>query len=225
MSKLVEIRPGMNVNIIAHVDINEEKTDVINAIVYDVDDVRIILSQTTPPLPEFYIGKEITVTYLARKEDELSRIGFTGEIIKVLNDYQLYSSQTVQAISVLRQGGFKAYDLRMHYRVKPKWDSGVDIYLEGEKVNIIDISMGGARICHVKKNPIKTGTAIAISLSIDRQKFVMEATALDVWYPHESDRKTDLEYITVQFQKLDKQCSHLLSGKLLAIQRELLSKT
>jgi hypothetical protein len=224
VDKLKEVNPGMSVNIVANVDVDKEITEVRNAIVYDVDGAKLVLSQTNPPFTKYHLDKEITVTYIVKGKDTLSRVGFSGKLVGILNDYSLYSSNIVQALNVLRKGGLKTYDLRMHYRVSPKSDSGIHVYVGDERVSLIDISMGGARFCHSKDRPIKSRTIINIILELDAQKFKLEAKTVNVWYPSEAGRWADLEYVSVQFMKLDKNCSHDLSGKILAIQRELLSK-
>jgi hypothetical protein len=224
VEKLKDINPGMSVNIVADVDIDKEITEVRNAIVYDVDGAKILLSQTNPPFTKYHIGKDITVTYTVKGEDGLSRIGFSGKIASILDDYSLYSSNVVQALHVLRRGGLKTYDLRMNYRVSPKSDSGIDLYVGQERVSLIDVSLGGVRFCHAKDHPIESRTIIKMILKLDAQKFDIEAKTVNVWHPSEAGRRTDLEYVSVQFMKLDKGCSHILSGKILAIQRELLSK-
>jgi hypothetical protein len=225
VEKLSDIRPGMSVNLVMHIDIEKEITDVRNAIVYDTDGVNYILSQTNPPFTRYHVGEHITVTYLIKKKDNIRRIGFSGKVVNVLNDYALYSTETVQAVTVIRESDLKTYDLRMHYRVKPRSDNGIHLYVRDEKVNIIDISIGGARFCHSNNHHIEQGIIINMILTLDVHKFNLEAKAVDVWYPSEAERQADLEYVSVHFWKMDKKCSYLLGGKILAIQRELLSKT
>jgi hypothetical protein len=65
---------------------------------------------------------------------------------------------------------------------------------------------------------------IKMILILDLERFDIEAKTVNVWYPSEAGSRADLEYVSVQFSKLDKKCSHLLSGKILTIQREFLSK-
>ena len=224
MEQLTDIKPGMSVNIVANVDMGKELIDVRNAMVYDVEGTRIILSQTTPPFTSYSLGNDITVTYLVKSKERLNRIGFSGKVDKILDDYNLYSTKTVQAISIMRRSAFTTYDLRMHYRVKPKSESGIGLFLKDERASLLDISIGGARFCHAKNNPVEVGTVIQLVLSLDGQRFIVEAKAVNVWRPYETERRGDLEYVSVHFLKLDKTCSHLLSGKILSIEREFLSK-
>ena len=225
MEKLSDIRPGMSVNLVMHIDIEKEITDVRNATVYDTDGVNIILSQTNPPFTRYHVGEHITVTYLIKKKDNIRRIGFSGKVLDIVNDYNLYSSNTVQAITIIRDSELNINDIRMHYRVKPRSDNGIHLYVKDEKVNVIDISIGGARFCHSNNHPIEQGIMIKMILTLDVHKFSLEAKAVNVWYPSEAERRADIEYVSVHFLKMDKKCSYLLGGKILAIQRELLSKT
>jgi len=221
---LKDINPGMSVNIVAAVDVDKEIAEVRNAIVYDIDGARLVLSQTNPPFTKYHIDRDISVTYIVKGKDVVSRIGFSAKLVGILNDYSLYGSNVVEALTVLRKSGLKKYDLRMHYRIRPKSDSGIHIYIGDERVSLIDISMGGARFCHSKDHRIESRTMINIILELDAKKFNLEAKTVNVWYPSEAGRRVDLEYVSVQFMKLDKNCSHILGGKILAIQRELLSK-
>ena len=225
MEKLSDIRPGMSVNVVMHIDIEKEITDVRNATVYDTDGVNIILSQTNPPFTKYHVGEHITVTYLIKKKDNISRISFSSKVVNVLNDYALYSSRTVQAITIIRDSELNIYDLRMHYRVKPRSDNGIHLYVEDEKVNVIDISIGGALFCHSSNYPIEQGIMIKMILTLDVHKFSLEAKAVNVWFPSEPERRADMQYVSVRFLTMDKKCSYLLGGKILAIQRELLSQT
>ena len=225
MEKLADIKPGMSVNIVLNVDIDKEITDVRNAIVYDVNDAEVMISQTNPPFTRYYIGKGITVTYLVKRKEGPCRIGFSAKVTGILNDYNLYSSNTVQAVKILKDSALKVYDLRMHYRVNPTSESGIHLFVGNEKVNLLDISMGGARFSHPIDSPIELGVMIKMILIIDLERFDIEAKSVNVWHPSDAARLADLEYVSVQFFKMDKKCSHLLSGKILAIQREFLSKT
>lgn len=219
-----DIQAGMTVNIVVYVDMGKELIDVRNAMVYDVEGTKIILSQTNPPLTKNSLGKEITVTYLVRQKDGFCRMGFSGKVDEILNEYNLYSTKTVQAVSVARHSALTTYDLRMHYRVKPKSDSGISLFLEDERASLIDISLGGARFCHTKKNPVEIGTIIQLVLMLDDNIFRVEAKALNVWHPYDTESRSDLEYVCVHFMELEKRCIHLLSGKILYAEREILSK-
>jgi hypothetical protein len=84
VEKLKDINPGMSVNIVTDVDLYKETTEVRNAIVYDVDGARLVLSQTNPPFTKYHINKEITVTYIVKGRDGFRRIGFSEKIVRTL---------------------------------------------------------------------------------------------------------------------------------------------
>ena len=223
MKKSDNIRPGKNVNIVLDVDVYKEITDVRSATIFDTKDTEIILSQTSPPVARYNIGKEIIVTCIVRGKEKPHRIGFPCKILDIVEDYSLESAEHVQAIRVARQTGVKTYDVRMHYRVKPRLGSGIYLEVAYERVTLIDISLGGARFCHSRDNSIEPQSIIKIILSIDGLRFGLEAKTENVWYPSERRRRSNLEYVSIQFLKMDRTCSHSLSGKILAIEREFLA--
>jgi hypothetical protein len=226
MNDTVDVKPGLNVNIVLTMDIQKEATDVRGAIVYDIRGADVILSQTNPPFTGGrHIGKAVSVTYLIREKNDVARYGFEGKVVDVIKEYNLSSSNRVPAILLRRHPGFNPYDLRMQYRLKPKLnDVSMALYLENEKVNLLDISIGGARFCHKSDRLIEPGKIRKMILSIDEQRFRIDAGNRASWFPFDAGRQSDLQYARVQFLNMDKACTHLLNVKLFAIQREILSE-
>jgi hypothetical protein len=211
------LKPGTGVNIIVAIDMLEEIADVRGATVYDIQGEHVMLSQTNPPFTKRYIEKDISVTYTTGTKDDLSRFGFEGSVVEILQDYPLYSSHVVPAILVKKRSNISQYNLRMQYRVKPRLqDSSLTISMENEKMNILDISIGGALLCH--KSP-----AGKIILSIHGKQFHIDANVLSSYVPSEAGRDTNFEYLRIQFLDIDKSCKRLLGEKIIAIQREYLS--
>ena len=58
----MDIIPGSNVDIVLDYDWLREKIDVRRATVYDLNDERILLSQTAPPTARYNIGKKVKLT-------------------------------------------------------------------------------------------------------------------------------------------------------------------
>ncbi len=225
MENTAVAKPGLNVNIIFTLDIEKETADVRGAIIYDINGKDVTLSQTNPPVMEKHIGKDISVTYLIKGKNDASRYGFKGKVVNIIKDYNVSSSKTVSAILVERDTGSITYDLRMHYRVKPKSnDASIAIYLGNEKVTLMDISIGGVRFCHKKDCPVEPGNIIKVFLFIDGHRFPLDTRVVSSWLPSNAGRQPDLEHVRLQFLNMDKKCSRLLNGKILAIQREILSK-
>jgi hypothetical protein len=215
-----EIKAGLNVNIVVHVDIDKEITDVRSAIIYDVAGANIILSQTDPPFERHHIGRNVTVTHLIRRGNDFSRIGFSGKVINILNDYRHTSSSMVTAVIVKKETKINEYDLRMHFRVRPKADSNVTLIVGTEKCNLIDVTLGGARFSHKKDESMKSGNIINILLVIDDDKFNIEAKTIRVWSSSETALQENMEYVSVQFLSIDKNARQLLGRKIMMMQRK-----
>lgn len=225
MDDSIEIRPGISVNIIVNVDIDKEITDVRSAIIYDIAGSNVILSQTDPPFEKHHIGKNVTVTHLIRRKNDTCRVGFSGKVINVLHDYKHSSSTLVTAVVVKKEAGVNEYDLRLHFRVKPKIDSNVTLFVGEEKCNLIDVSLGGARFSHKHDKPMEAGSIINLLLIIDDDKLNIEAKTVRVWTAAETAEHRDMEYVSVQFLSLDKNVSNILSRKIMMIQRKSLPQT
>ena len=219
------LKPGLNVNIIFTLDIDKETVDVRTAIVYDIIGEDIILSQTNPPFVERHIGKEVSVTYLGRGNNNVERYGFDARVFSVIREYILNTSDTVPAIQVKRNTGLKQYNLRMSYRVKPRSnDISLSIYYANEKVKILDISIGGALFCHKSDHPTEMGKIKRLNLFIEGQQYQIDCKIITAWFPSDTVMLPDLEYVKLQFLDMDKKCCRLLNEKLFSIQRESLSK-
>jgi hypothetical protein len=226
MKNTAEVKPGLHVHIVLSIDIQKEATDVRRALVYDIDGADVILSQTNPPFTEGrHTGKNVSVTYLIREKNGVARYGFDGKVVEVIKTYNLSSSDAVPAIRVKRQTGFRQYDLRMHYRLKPRMnDDSLALYLENGKVNLLDISIGGARFCCNGSPPVEARETEIMILSIDGQRFPIAVRNCAFNPPSAAGRRSDLQYREVQFLNMDKTCHRLLNVKILAIQREMLSR-
>ncbi|MCG6535584.1 MAG: hypothetical protein L7F78_13040 [Syntrophales bacterium LBB04] len=219
------LKPGLNINIIFTLDFETETVDVRTAIIYDIVGEDIILSQTNPPFVERHLGKEVSVTYLTKENNSAARYGFEGKVANVIREYKLNSSNTVPAIIIKKNTGLKKYNLRMSYRVKPKSnDISLSIYFADEKVQILVISIGGALFCRTSDHLTETGKIKRLDLFIEGQQFQIDCKILNAWFPSDTVRLPDLEYVKLQFLDMDKKCCRLLNEKLFAIQREILSR-
>jgi len=225
MENAINVKPGLNVNIVLSVDMEREISDVKSAIIHDIIGDDIILSQINPPMEREDRGREITVTYLIGSGNTVKRFGFSGKITDIINDYKLSSSNPVPAILIKKTSGSRQYNLRMHYRVRPRLgDDSIALYVGTEKVNLMDISINGARFCHKRNRPIEPGKIMKATLYIDGHRFYPDIKTLSVWFPVETEKFPILEYASVQFLNMDKKYSYALNVKIMAIQRERLSE-
>lgn len=226
MKKNIAAKPGLQVNIVFTVDVQREATDVRSAVIYDIRGEEVILSQTTPPITSGrHIGKAVSVTYVIGEKTDAVRYGFEGKVVEIIKDYNLFLSNTAPAIRLRMRTGFQQYDLRMHYRLKPKLnDLSLSLYVQEERVNLLDISLGGARFCYKSDHPFEPGEITTILLAIDNHRFPIEVRSWPSWLPFNAGLNLDLNYVEVQFLNMNKTCNSLLNVKILAIQREILSK-
>ena len=200
----MRIGPGSSVDLVLHLDLLKETTEVRRAVIYDTEDNTYTLSQTNPPVKRSSIGMTYHITHLTRQGDQYARYGFEGKLIDIIKDYRLNSYQSVQASIFRRQSGLDMYDLRVHYRVRPGVDWSYTFSLESRPVNLINISLGGALFSHSGKNKIEVGQTVQVmGQGTDGEQLPgILAKVKRVWAPLES-RQTGLEFVAVQFSTRD----------------------
>lgn len=216
----MDISQGSNVDIVVDIDWSEETIDVRGATVYDLDDQRIILSQTSPPIEKNNIGKKFKVAYLVKGKDGPARYCITGKLAEIVSDYKLPGSDETAEALIIREPGHELFNLRLHYRLEPPTDCGIALFLNEEKVNIIDISIGGAKFTHRKDHPAKQKEILKLILQVNEQKIDVEAQVLGV-FPVRGRMAKRLEAVAVQFLNLDKKMKELLYRKIRDIEREM----
>ncbi|GAI91009.1 unnamed protein product [marine sediment metagenome] len=220
MADLSSIRPGLSADIVVNIDFSKEVVDIRSALIYDVIEKQIILSQTNPPITKYHMGDKIAVTYLVKEEEEPVRYGFYGKVTEFINDYELGSSNTVSAIVMERETEPVEFNLRMHFRIEPREDSGVALFIGGKAVNIIDISISGIQITHLRDHPIEPGKRVKGILNLDGEKFNIEAKVIRVWQPYDFRRMKDREFVAMQFLNMNKKLEDVLGRKIRTIERE-----
>jgi len=220
----MNIGPGSNVDLILEMDLVTEKIDVRRANIYDVEGDRFILSQTTPPVRASDVGKDARLTRLIQKGSQLVRLGFSGKIAEIIRDYPLNASRTVQALGIRKTSPFDTYNLRMHYRVRPGADWSARIEVDASVVNLLDISLGGARFSHDGKNPLEHGQAVQVTYTDpDGKQHQIPAEVKRVWIPQDA-RHTGLEFVAIRFTHLDKELERELGREIMELQRGALYK-
>jgi hypothetical protein len=199
----MSIRPGLSTRIVTDIDVTRERILVKGSTVYDVQEPAIILAQTDPPILKSMLQKEVIVTYLVKEKDDTVRHGFAAELVEFI-DYSLNSGQQVKALVVRRTGPEKPYNIRMSHRVSPTGRSTIAMSVFANKVNIIDISLGGAKITYSKPLALKLDEIVQIGLEIDGNVYTSEAHILRTWQgDHESARR-DLWFASVEFVNMSK---------------------
>jgi hypothetical protein len=217
----MEIKPGMTVNLIINIDYRREIVETKNSIVHDVTGERIVIAQTDPPISRTNINKEVFATYLEKEAGRPARYGFPAKIAEFIKDYELASKQKTQAVVLLREGLREAYNLRMFYRLEPPSNCGIDIFVNGNKVSILDISIGGASFSHNKIHSFKENEDTKIILVIGERASQIESKVLRVWEPENEKVKKTLEFVSIQFLDMNGHIKNELGRKIRDIEREL----
>lgn len=217
-NELHDIRPGLQVDIVVTTDYVKEFTDVRRAIVYEVDKNKIVLSQANPPFTRFYLNRGMVLTYIAAGKEGPIRVGVFCKMIDIIA-YRIASAEAVQAVVMNMKSGAELQNLRMHFRVRPSSDQNLAIYLENERVNIIDISIGGAMLSHRDSRPYRPQDKIKALVVMDGERFEVDTLVLRVWTPY-MDRRQGIEYVSLQFLNMDRRLNYLLGGKIFNIDRE-----
>jgi len=165
------------------------------------------------------LHKEVIVTYLVKEKEDTVRHGFTGELVEFI-DYNLNSGQQVKALVVRRTGPEKPYSIRMFYRAGPTGRSAISMSILANRVNIIDISLGGAKFTYAKPLVLKSDEIAQIGLEIDGKGYTLEARILRAWRGDQDGASSHLWFASAEFTNMSKTVEHVLSHKIHDIERE-----
>lgn len=216
----MRIGPGSNVEIVIDFDWFQETIDIRRATVYDVQDEKIILSQTSPPIASYNIGKRVKLTYILKERQGAARYAVNGSLQEIVKEYRLSGSETAEAIVVVAEPGEERFNLRRHYRLEPPADSGITLCLDGEQVSLLDISVGGARFNYRTDRRLGPGEKIKLELRMENQRYEVLAEVVRTM-PLSGRMAGKLETAAVQFLDLDENIKEILSKKIRDIEREL----
>lgn len=217
----MKIRPGLNVNIIISVDHMREVLDVGNSIIHEVSGDSLIIAQTDPPISRTRLGTEIFVTFLEKVSGEAKRYGFAATVTDFTRDFELSSSLKVQGVILKKAGDYEEYNLRMFYRLEPPGNCGIEIFLGGKKVNLIDISIGGARFSFDKIPSLQPNDTVQLSIVIEHSRYPVEAKILRLWEPDNERIRKTLDLASVQFMGTKPDMKNLLARKIRDVERQM----
>lgn len=211
--------PGHSVDLVLNMDLLKETIDVRKSLIYDVEENQLIISQTTPSIRKYDIGKFIHVTHLKRQGDQYVRHGFGGRMIEAIEGYNLNSNQSVQAFRVKKLSGIEPYDLRMHYRLRPGADWPFTFEIASQPAQVLDISLGGASFTVNAKRDYEPAQTISLNCSrAGGERHSILAKIKRVWQPANLST-SDLKYVAVQFLWKDISLNKELEKEVLQVQR------
>jgi c-di-GMP-binding flagellar brake protein YcgR len=164
------------------------------------------------------------ITFLVTIERRVLRFGFSGGLIDIIKDYQIASDKKVEALIVEQYKYPEPVDFRMYFRVKPSSQSDVNLFLKEEKVNLIDISLGGAKFTYPKTYLFHPEDTVRFKLVIGRDIFNLDAKVHEVWSRSENVISRNLQYVSVEFHHLDRQLEASLGRVIIDTERQLLSE-
>ncbi len=217
----MNVRPGLNINIVINVDHMRETIDVGNSIIHEIEDDVLIVAQTDPPISRTRIGQEMLVTYLEKEAGKVRRLGFPAIVTGFVKDYELSGSVKVQALALKMAGDAEEYNLRMFFRLEPPGNCGLHIGIHGKPVNLIDISIGGTKFSYEKSLSLNPGDEIAVTLFIDTTAYSVKGRVLRVWEPENERIRKTIAIASVQFTEIEAQIKNVLARKIRDVEREM----
>jgi hypothetical protein len=224
MQKIPELKIGTRIDIVFENEINKSNAHYMKALVYDYEGSDITISQTSPVLNRRFLNRWILVTFLASAENRVLRFGFPALLVDLITDYQIASNKNVEALILKQKGKPAQVDFRMHFRVRPPSQSDISLFFKEEKINLIDISLGGAKFTYPKTYLFTYGDAVKLKLVIGFSEFNVEARVRNISLPNDFSANKSLQYVGVEFEHDDRKLDALLGKAIIGIERQLLSE-
>ena len=221
--KIPQLRAGERLDIVLENEIHQSNAHYLKAALYDVEKDMLTISQTSPALGRHFLNRRLRVTYLVRVENRVLRFGFAGRLVDLISDYAIASGKTVEALRIKKEGQAEPADFRMYFRVKPPSASDVCLFWEEEKVNLLDISIGGAKFSYPKSYRFQTGETVSFRLLIDKAVFDVEARVRTVREPQADAANKHIQFVSVEFHHGDPKMEATLGKAIMDIERTLLS--
>lgn len=210
------IRPGMATQISMVLD--SGKTIYPRAMIYDIDEKKVIFSQTSPPLLRSHLGRYLLISSVLPGKEKPQRYGFLARITDFIKDYEIASQARVMAVSADVKSKDSEVDLRESFRVKPFADCGLLLVINKEEYPIVDIALGGVLFSQpfsvIGSNPKGD---LPMILVIDEVPFKFLARVIRVV------EKEDYRFVACTFSGQDKELHAKLGRKILDIERLQLS--
>ena len=199
--KKAHIKSGVNVDCVLEVCEQERVLDVRKSQVYELNDKVLIISQTTPPILSSFKGRSLSVTYVNNKDG--IRMGISGKISRIVDDYKLSSSEKVRAVFLSDLTEEKQHNLRFAFRVRPPKTYKLILYnSHKETLGLVDISAIGVQFSHDMTREYKVGQQVKMYLGHEQAFYELKGRVVRKELDR-SERRDKIEYVAVQFFDLD----------------------
>ena len=218
------LNPGMPLDIVFENEINQQNAHYMKAVVYDCGNKFITISQTSPALNRHFLNRRVLVTFLVSHRSRLLRFGFNGLLTDLVNDYAISSGKNAEAIKIKKLSETEPVDFRMYFRVKPPSETDLRLLLQEQKVNLLDISIGGAKFTYPRSYLFLPGQTVKFKLLIGQAVFNINAIVRGVREPDKNAANRSIQYVSVEFRIDDKIMEVSLGKAILDIERSLLSR-
>ncbi len=206
------IRPGMAIQISMVLD--SGKTIYPRAMVYDINDKKVVFPQTSPPFLRSHIGRYVLISSILTKQEKPQRYGFLAQITDFIKDYEIASGAHVMAVTADIKSETTEVDLRESFRVKPFTDCGLLLVIDKEECPIVDVSLGGILFSQpFSKIGSTLRSEIPLILVIDEVPVKITARIVRVV------EKEDYRFVACAFNGNDRELQNRLGKKILDIER------
>jgi c-di-GMP-binding flagellar brake protein YcgR len=166
------LAPSRRLDLILDLDILRDTVEVRSTIIYEtVQDKRLIVSQTMPPILTSRVGQVIQATYLVKDHEsgEQARYGFRTKILQFVKEYRLNRGTRVQALALgYPQSEMKQVHARLLHRVNLTLENGLTLQVQGlepgEQLTLLDISLGGFLFSYKGYKELSVGRRLRIRL-------------------------------------------------------------
>jgi len=219
-----QIKPGMPLEIVFEKEFNQPNAHYMKAVVYDCDKNNITISQTSPALGKNFLKRRVMATFLAQKEQRVLRFGFPAQLMDLISDYAISSENTVEALRLKKLAEQEPVDFRMYYRVQPPSETNLRLFLQEEKVSLLDISIGGAKFSYPKSHIFQPNEKVNFKLIIADAVFSVDAVVRSVRDTLFNAANRNIQYVSVEFRIEDKKIEASLGQAILDIERNLLCR-
>jgi hypothetical protein len=216
---MMSIKSGIFGEILFEDSANQDRISGIPSLIYSVEDQRILLSQTSPPIATDDLGKRITLTYLDDNEGAPVRYRVRARLTG-FTDHEIAPSQWAPALVIERETHPEACNLRTSYRIKPAQNKGLTVSLRGTPVEIVDISEGGVCIGWKGDLPLKPRDTLKLTISIDKRAFDVESRVVRINSPQTAAGAAGKrQFVSFQFLGSQAARENLLGGKIFQLER------
>jgi hypothetical protein len=215
----MSLRPELSIKLVVGTETGRERINARNSVIYAVNGEVLVLAQTEPSINSSMLNKEIVVTYLVKENGRDSRYGFPALVTELIDRYELSTDQDVRAIVVRKCTEPKPYEIRMCYRVGPSSKSGLTASIYDQKINVIDISLGGIKFSYHRSLRLDTDKVVEVRLEIAGEVHTVEARVVRTWEAEQTRFKTELRFAGAEFLNLSGKLEQELSRKILDMEK------